>query len=200
MQGKWYTVTVITKEGLAVKKITFEVNEEMLARAESVFDRIGLDTETALKMFLKKVSNEGSIAFLLSTDEPAVAATPVPMSEADAERGITKSIAKRMFAQRGYVTAKEVRYSKRNKATRNFWQNFEADLFCDDITIILNDQLSRVLYLFDIPANSIHPDAVVRRADMPDMVDLQICGGDPTFTDTKSGIRFDRFLKADISY
>ena len=182
-----------------MKKITLEINEDILAGAEAVLEHIGLDVETAFKMFLKKVSNDGSISFLLSNNSGAEGDT-AKASETDGEKAITKSIAKRMFAQKGYATAKEIRYSKRNRATHNFWQNFDVLLFDEDLSIILNDQLNRVLYLFDIPAKSINPDCLVKRADIPGMVDLQICGNDPTFTDTKSGVRFDKFLIYNINY
>ena len=179
-------------------KITFEVNEGVLAQAEQVLDHIGLDVETALRMFLKRVSNEGSVSFLLAS--APVAAAPVQASEAEEEKGITKSVAKRILAQRGYETGDVVRYSKRNKATRNYWQNLELDLFNGVIFLILNDQFSRTLHLFKIPAGSLCPNDLVVRADKPTMADLQICGDDPCFTDSKSGIRFDRFLQASINY
>lgn len=51
-------------------RVDFEINEELYRQAESVFDDAGIDSETAVRMFFKRVVKEGSFAFLLQDRQP----------------------------------------------------------------------------------------------------------------------------------
>ena len=51
-------------------RVNFEINEELYRQAESVFDDAGIDSETAVRMFFKRVVKEGSFAFLLQDRQP----------------------------------------------------------------------------------------------------------------------------------
>lgn len=51
-------------------RVDFEINEDLYRQAESVFDDAGIDSETAVRMFFKRVVKEGSFAFLLQDRQP----------------------------------------------------------------------------------------------------------------------------------
>lgn len=182
-----------------MRELKVLVNEDVLTQAEAVLDNIGLDVEAAVRMLLKKISNEETIAFLLS-DANVAKTVPAASAAPEGEGNLSKSLAKKKFIKSGYRVEDEVRYSKRNKASRNYWQNFDIDLFNEPLSIILNDQFNRKLYLFNIPAGAVDTGALQRRADKEDVVDLQIRGDDASFTDTKSGVSFGDFLVAEVGY
>lgn len=187
-----------------MQELNLFVKEETLKTVEEVLDNIGLDVQTAVRMFLKKIENEKSIGFLVA-DTTQKDNAPSNVGQGGVympknETALTKVLAKRMFEDAGHKLYDEVRFSRRNKATKNYWQNFEVDLFNEPLSIILNDQENRVAYLFNIPANSIDVSKVVVRADAVNMVDLQIRAEDSTFTDTKSGIKFSDYLVVTINY
>lgn len=122
----------------------------------------------------------------------AVAALPASLSKSDAIG---------MLKANGCTIRKKVSFSSRNGATLDYWQNFDVSFFDEGCTLILNDQVQKKLYLFDIPANAIDSAKIGRKGKKTDVVNLQIKGGDLTFTDKVKGeICFDIFLVAQLGY
>ena len=53
-----------------MEKICLEIPKDIFENANSVFDELGLDVNSAVRMFLKRVSQDKSIAFLLPQNRP----------------------------------------------------------------------------------------------------------------------------------
>ena len=98
------------------------------------------------------------------------------------------------------VTGKEITFSSRNRTSPFYWANPNVSLLNLDWILILNDIIQNQLYIFEIPANSISPHAVTARNDKPQLIDLQIYYGDTAFTDSRSGISFEKWLTKTIPY
>ena len=49
-----------------MKKITLEVQGETLDQATAILEDLGLDVESAVRMFMKRLVKERSVAFILS--------------------------------------------------------------------------------------------------------------------------------------
>jgi len=65
------------------KPIQVRVDENLKKTVEQIFDRIGIDTPTAVRMFFKKVALTGGIPFSLREDLPDTAFfTPEELREA----------------------------------------------------------------------------------------------------------------------
>lgn len=63
------------------KEISFVIEEAIALQAERVYQSLGLDTETALKMFMRRTVLEGGLPLASSTEQSrAAAAAPVDAS------------------------------------------------------------------------------------------------------------------------
>jgi addiction module RelB/DinJ family antitoxin len=58
---------------MAKKPIQVRIDEKLKKRVEAIFDRFGLDTATAIRIFFKKVDLTGGIPFDLRHDAEAEA-------------------------------------------------------------------------------------------------------------------------------
>ncbi|MBR7118453.1 MAG: hypothetical protein IKC84_03690 [Helicobacteraceae bacterium] len=89
--------------------------------------------------------------------------------------------------------------AKRNK-TGKYWANPNKKLLLNDWKIVLEDNLNKILYCFEVPQNAIMKDNVKHRKDKTDLIDIQIYCDDNTFTDSRSGISFAKWLVKTINY
>lgn len=192
-----------------MKKIIIEVQEDTLDQATGVLEDLGLDVESAVRMFLKRVVKEQSVAFVLPSANTTVRA-PQPIVErvvprvettVKADRGeMRKTLAVKMFKERGRYIDKNVTYSSKNRTTYNYWSNPNFAFLNEDWTLILNDWVNHKLYLFRIPRNSISDSELIGRNDQPDLIDIQIQDDNPNFIDIRSGFSFKTFLVDEIQY
>jgi DNA-damage-inducible protein J len=60
-----------------MKTVTLRIPDELLAESTSVFDQIGLDLPTALRVFLAKVATTRSIPFELKAPDAVWEEVPV---------------------------------------------------------------------------------------------------------------------------
>ena len=191
-----------------MKKIIIEVQEDTLDQATGVLEDLGLDVESAVRMFLKRVVKEQSVAFVLPSvnavgvSKPVVERVASQTTEAiKVDRGdMRKTLAIKMFKERGRYIDKNVTYSSKNRTTYNYWSNPNFAVLEEDWTLILNDWVNQKLYLFRIPRHSIPASELVGRNDQPDLIDIQIFEDNPNFVDRRSGFSFKIFLVDEIQY
>ena len=94
-----------------------------------------------------------------------------------------------------------VTFSTANKSFGHlYWSNPSIEVLNDDWLLILNDNIKRMLYVFDIPCNDIVLDELKVRSDNRERLDLQIYYGDKSFTDSRSGFRFGKYFVKAIKY
>ena len=191
-----------------MKKIVIEVQEDTLDQATGVLEDLGLDVESAVRMFLKRVVKDQSVAFVLPNANAVRVSKPVvervapqTMETVKVDRGeMRKTLAVKMFKERGRYIDKNVTYSSKNRTTYNYWSNPNFSVLEEDWTLILNDWVNHKLYLFRIPRNSISASELVGRNDQPDLIDIQILEDNPNFIDRRSDFSFRRFLVDEIDY
>lgn len=190
-----------------MKKILIEVQEDTLDQATGILEDLGLDVESAVRMFLKRVIKDQSVAFVLPSANTVRVAHPdvervAPQAESiKVDRGeMRKSLAMKMFRERGKYIDKNVTYSSKNRTTYNYWANPEFSVLKEDWTFILNDWVNRKLYLFRIPAKTISAHELIARNDKPNLIDIQILEDNPSFVDRRSEYSFRRFLIDQIDY
>ena len=191
-----------------MKKIVIEVQEDTLDQATGVLEDLGLDVESAVRMFLKRVVKDQSVAFVLPNANAVRVSKPVvervaPQTTETVKvyRGeMRKTLAVKMFKERGRYIDKNVTYSSKNRTTYNYWSNPNFSVLEEDWTLILNDWVNHKLYLFRIPRNSISASELVGRNDQPDLIDIQILEDNPNFVDRRSDFSFRQFLVDEINY
>lgn len=202
------------------KLLTVEVNAAVLDRAEEVLENVGLSVEAGIGMFLKRVEREGGIGFMTNSvtanscavgryaQHTIAPRTIVPtygyrepsFAARREASGITKNQAVYLFRRRGNAIGKEVTFASKNSGARIYWANPSFEVLNNDWSLILNDKNENKLYLFTIRARDISPSELRGRADVPERIDLQILYGDPSFTDTRSGVSFARFKVDEVEY
>lgn len=201
------------------KLLTVEVNAAVLDRAEEALENVGLSVEAGIGMFLKRVEREGGIGFMtnsVTTNAGTVGRyaqhtiaprTIVPtygyrepsFAARREASGITKNQAVYLFRRRGNAIGKEVTFASKNSGARIYWANPSFEVLNNDWSLILNDCDESKVYLFIIPAGSFSESDFCVRADRPRM-EIRIAYGDPSFTDTRSGVSFARYKVDEVEY
>lgn len=161
-------------------------------------------------MFLKRVIKEGTISFLFSQKAEtnfdssiteSHSTTPILHRFDKIDKGdMTKSKAIRLLASKGHRLGKNVTFASKNRGAYNYWANVEFEMLSTNWSLILNDWINKVVYLFIIPAHTIKEKELTPRNDKPYLIDLQIMYNDTTFTDNRSGYSFAKFLVEKINY
>ena len=184
-----------------------KVDSSLIKEAQDVLDDIGIEVETVVRMALKRVVKDKSIAFLTAACERTAipqeqVQQPVPTQSTIVveEKPMTKSRAIALFEQQGIKITKNVTYASKNRAAYNYWANPYFFALEREWFLILNDWIRKELHLFVVPADTLRKSQLIARADQPEMIDLQICYNDPQFIDNRSKISFARFLAKSIRY
>ncbi len=190
-----------------MKQVFVEVNDDVLEQATNVLDDLGMDIQGAIRMFLKRIAREQSIAFVLANIETASIVKENTIHNIEKyetekiNRGeMTKRTALCLFRDRGNRIDHTVTYSSKNRTTYIYWANPDFSVLNADWTLILNDWINRKLFLFRIPAHAIQPNQLIPRNDKKNLIDIQIHESDPTFTDRRSDYSFKRFLVDETEY
>ena len=202
-------------------KIIFEGNEELVVEAGKILDDEGLTLEVAIRVLLKRIIKEKSMAFLLKNNlqnnntaesfsgvceqevigsANKVERSSVAMLDTSNEKKMTKSIAIRLLRDKGFNVGKSVTYASKNRGAYNYWANPEFGMLSADWDIILHDWISKKIYLFTVPANTLHKNQLIPRSDKTYLIDLQIMYHDTTFTDNRSGVSFAKYLVGEVQY
>ena len=90
-------------------------------------------------------------------------------------------------------------FASKNIGARIYWANPSFEVLNNDWSLILNDCDESKVYLFIIPAGSFSESDFCVRADRPRM-EIRIAYGDPSFTDTRSGVSFARYKVDEVEY
>ena len=184
------------------------VETQLAKEAAQVLDDLGLDIDVAVKMLLKRIVREKGISFLTAYGEGQAASqkreiqqeTSPAATDAQLERSMTKNQAVALFKAQGVCFNRNITFSSKNRSAYNYWANPNFAVLEDNWFLILNDWERKELHLFCIPAKTFSPSELVRRSDLPDKVDLQICYNDPTYTDNRSKISFAKYLMKRLNY
>lgn len=91
-------------------------------------------------------------------------------------------------------------FASKNSVTNCYWANPNIGMLNNTWDLVLNDDIHYKWYYFQIPANSIKLNQLVLRSDKKYLIDLQIRYNDSSFTDTRSGISFVKWLKKQGQY
>lgn len=196
--------------------INFEVEDILLGEANKIFDEVGLDIQLVVNMLLKRVVKEKSIAFVVSKNSAPLRiednqTTNIQSNNSDFYQirkkdeksdtvNMTKSLAIRLLRSRGYDIVKNVTFASKNRVSSNYWANPDFGLLDGDWNLILNDWVTKKIYLFFIPAHAIAHAELLPRTDKNSLIDLQIMYRDTTFTDNRSEYSFAKFLVGEIYY
>lgn len=113
---------------------------------------------------------------------------------------ISKKEAIGLFESKGQTVYSNVTFASKNRTAYNFWANPPIDFLKNNWSLILNDTLARRIYLFNIPAYSIHEGDLETRTDRNYLINLQIEYNDPMFTDSRSKYQFGKYLVDECSY
>ncbi|MBQ9083633.1 MAG: hypothetical protein IJY28_09075 [Clostridia bacterium] len=169
------------------------VDSLLSKEVQSVLDEVGIDIDTVIKMTLKRIARDGSVAFLLAENGTA-------RTGATEERRMTKGQAVSLFQAQGVSLTRNVTFASKNRTANNYWNNPTFDVLAQDWYLILNDWANRELHLFCVPAGAIRPEELVCRGDQQDRIDLQIRYGDPTFTENRSKLQFAKYRVQGLNY
>ena len=177
------------------------LDSNLVQEALPILEDWGVDLETVVKMTLKRIVRDNSIAFLTAKTEVPVMNTPIQNTAADSENGrLGKSQAISLFEAQGFRFSRNVTFASKNRGAENYWANPYFFALDNDWYLILNDWKKRELHLFKIPAKTIHHGDMVPRVDQPEKIDLQIAYEDPAFTDNRSRVQFAGYRVKSLQY
>lgn len=188
-----------------MQSIELNLDEDLLNASASILENVGMDIQTIVKVLLTRIVREGNVMFLFDQKKQETSnmskeqKTIFNAIEPDGIK-MTKSRAKRLFANANIEITDTVTFASKNRAVANYWANPRFDVLKKDYTLILNDVVRKKLLLFLIPAYSIKDFELEKRHDRPERIDLQIAYNDKTYTDTRSGYSFSKFFVKEISY
>lgn len=172
-------------------------------------------TEEQIKCMAKKILykklKENSV---MATTPNIISYTQEPKQTFHINEKIDKcgrSPAIRFFSQMGYdINHNNCNYASKNTTTNLYWANPLTNRLKEDWYLILDDYKKRKLYLFYIPCNTFKAipsyvlgDGITElklKGENYDFLDLQINYGDPNFTDTRSHVKFNKFLVTSTVY
>lgn len=121
---------------------------------------------------------------------------PEPDSPTDE---MTRVKARTLFENNGYVIHSNYTFASKNSTLSVYWANPDISFLKKDWSLVLDNQLTRTLYLFDIRANSIARGELKERKDR-NKINLNIVYGDEQFRDRDTKFSFRNFLTATLTY
>lgn len=185
-------INIFLKRVIKDKSIGFIFNRENQSYSEDL-----PITSTMNKTYGEDLSTSSNKSTSSNSTFPTVMQTNAYKSNISS---ITKSIAKRLFFEKGFNISANCTFSSENETSHVFWANPSYTVLRENWYLILNDKTKHVLNLFIIPADEIKRYELVMRNDNQNLVDLQIAYNDPTFTDNRSKISFKPYFVDKIAY
>lgn len=198
--------------------LMIKIDEQVYEQILKICERENISFELSMQLYFIRVIENNSVIFTKNDLNATYFKAPNLLSDSkdslednnlfNKKRGsikfienkMTKTLAKRLFWNKGQPIFPIVNFSSRNKSGYCYWSNPSIDVLSEDWSLILNDLDKKKLYLFNIPKNSIDELEVKVRSDRQNLIDLQIMYDDPTFTDNRSGISFKEFFVDEIDY
>lgn len=199
-------------------ELKIKIDEQVYEQILKICQKENISFELSMQLYFIRVIENGSVIFTKNDSNTAFFKVPNLVSDSKdplddenliikkrgsiklMENKMTKTLAKRLFWNKGQPLYPTVTFSSRNKSAFCYWSNPDLGVLCEDWSLILNDTDKGKLYLFNIPQNSIDEFEVKVRSDKQNLIDLQIMYDDPTFTDNRSGISFKEFFVDEIEY
>ena len=124
--------------------------------------------------------------------------TTSPKSDFITKVNLSRQDIKNICNSNGYNVNVTFNIASKNATQDVYWVNPNVDSLKEDWTLVLNDNINKTLYCFDIPANSIHYSLIKMKNQKE--IDLQINYRDLNFTDKRSGLLFKKWLVKTINY
>lgn len=193
------------------ENIIMEIEKEKLDNINNILSHSYIDLNMLIQMVFNRTIQENSINWIthngqsknMSTNKSSMTGYDVLKNEVKSfvnTNHITKNIACRMFEDNGNVINRTCTFASKNKTAYNYWANPNFDVLKQDWSLILNDNINKEIYLFNIPKNTFIDRNFVPRCDIAEKMDIQIMYNDPTFTDNRSYVSFKRYLVDSIKY
>ena len=111
---------------------------------------------------------------------------------------ITKSNAIDLCTKNGIFVQQTNNYATKNSTQDTYWINPGIDNLNKKWSLILNDNINKIIYYFEIPPYTFSRSQF--RMKNNKQIDLQINYGDSKFTDKTSNISFAKWLVKTINY
>ncbi len=111
---------------------------------------------------------------------------------------ITKSNAIDLCTQNGIFVQQTNNYATKNRTQDVYWINPDIDNLNKKWSLILNDNINKIIYYFEIPPYTFSRSQFRMKNDK--QINLQINYGDYNFTDKTSNISFAKWLVKTIKY
>lgn len=182
-----------------MKQMYFDITEEIYVNAIKVLDDVGLTASLAVNLFLSKVVKEQSISWMFEKKQEYWENNMVNKQSGFEQIRLTKNNAIRKLLNAGIDVKGEVTFASKNSTQPIYWANPPLDFLLKDWSLILNDCVTKKLYLFFIPKKSMSL-AQFKTRDDRDRLDIQIVYNDPTFTERRGGCNFLGFFTTEINY
>ena len=168
-------------------KYEIKLLDQFLDEAYFILELIGVN------VFTKNVSKKGGSIL-----------PPIP-SLSDEEKEVrAKREAIAFLKENGISVGKIVSYAKLQEKKNNFWINPKTDFLKEDWTLILNNQVTKNIYVLEVPKNTFNcslkndGNSLVVRKDKPYYIDLNLdC---ISFIDARSKLAFGGFVIHSIKY
>ena len=129
---------------------------------------------------------------------------PIPDSTQKEIEFRAKSEVGNFLSQHGVKLNKFYSYAKLQEKKKTFWVNPRTELLNEDWMLILNNQLTKTIYVLSIPKNTFvcslnhTPNSLVIRPDKPQYIDLNI--HQTSFVDLRSKLSFKEYITKEIKY
>ena len=129
---------------------------------------------------------------------------PIPSTTEEEKELRVKSETFAFLKEQGIVVDRKASYAKLQEKKKSFWINPKTEFLKENWTIVLNNQITKTLYVLNVPKNSFicslknDGQSLVVRKDKPYYIDLNIdC---VSFIDTRSKLNFADYITHTIKY
>ncbi len=205
-----------------MEKVSISVEERIISEAGHILEGICMDVEMAVKVFLRRVMKDKSIAFLINTTatnkeddslnnkkeksstEKTIGLTTVnPVDNFTPDFSnlsgdeMSKSIALSMFRKEGLKIGKNITYAS---SKSSYYANPKYECLVENWWIILNDRKREIIYLLYVPAGELAASDLEGLKNSVEKATILIRYNDPTFTDLRSEISFEKYFVKSIQY
>ena len=147
----------------------------------------------------------GVTVFIKDSSKKKYSVLPPIPSKTDEEKELwVKSETFAFLKEQGIIVDRKASYAKLQEKKKSFWINPKTEFLKENWTIVLNNQVTKTLYVLKVPKNSFvcslknDGHSLVVRKDKPYYIDLNIdC---ISFIDTRSKLSFVDYIVHTIKY
>lgn len=153
--------------------------------------------------YLKTTPKQQILVQKMSTPRTIIykkAQTNIQKTPNKVNKSLTKDKIKYLCKENGVIINSSFTMASKNSTQNKYWANPQKLFLSKPWTLVLNDNINNILYCFLIPTNSRLEHQIKVRKDNNNQMDLQIYYQDNSFTDSRSGISFAKWLVKTIKY